>query len=1233
MRKLLLFFTLFLAAVVAKAAPVDWSDDNGNTVKYDILGDHVRIEVGNAGSLAAFLASDAASAIFSSSPTLLRIEKLGNGENAGKLNAADFAALNTSTSGREGLAHFTKVDLSKTTFDIADATGMNLGGMEYLRLPNNMTSADDVVEMGKLKQNGNSNLKMVGAYDNTKEKHDGGNYAAVALYSWEANNVTSFITQMNIPTSGNPPTDVCEIRMAGEYGDKDLVSNGDTGVPNFGYGTSAEWDFTGAHFANCTIPATDAAYYNYDDPFCDGELVANTTSSNAFYYFHQYMKDVVEIKLPDNNMTNLPYRCLNDLGASNKNGYIALYGQSAFDANKAEENCVPLETLVIPDCYTDLEEECGKWARIRHLVVGSGTKRIHGGAFLKCDYLEDLDFAAGLSNCYVGDRAFNECKSMKHIALSEGIVSLGNGAFFNSQHLESIRLPQSLINIGNDAFNNCLALSSITIPENVEQIGQRAFTLCPFTDIYLTTTDPAKIPLIWSAGISEAGNGFGSFDGNSTFYHMHLDGWDGIPDTPQKAELETMSWDEAAAYYYIKVNGIPVFHYPSQLADAVRAYISGTYAATTTDGYGLPLRSDMYKRSNVEGADLGTVGQGKYTRDGWAQFMLMKEFSTNPGDDVYQREFEDVWYTICYPFDLTDEQLAAAFNETFNIVDFSGVEIQDETQSDDGKKTLILHFNTVAKTYYRDSEGNEYEVIGREKDPTSGFNYNIYRRDGVEYHHSQVSSFLSSNKTKTFAPGSSISESNANKDQAIFIDGYLVTAGHPYMIHPAIGTSKGDPKKCNFVGIDWKPMTQWASIFEAQKRTVDLGVAKGTIGATPQECVPDEDNYLQAAYSDYAGQTYTFKGNATQYKDGTQQAIGDEPQVLDKPVKPTKPTAEEVEALKPSETLEAPSPVVQDPESNSKYTDEFKELFNTVRCHVYLGYIDGENRYKDFTYGEDLIQYESTDFLSFHNKTWDGDTEYYEFKTRSEGHNENIENLSIFKTYLGGNNTVADLTGFNALKQLAIDYVADQQAYATYKEAFDAYIANRAAWAIYNSKKDEMDNWDQAQVDEDFNEAMDAYNASVTAHEQWMARAASYQVLIPTGAYFLGRRGTDFPKFYREIADDTRTDATGGFWTQFTAVIIPNDEAKAGIETELGEGQAASANPSVEMVFDEGFLGEEKTVDEIEQIVAEAEEKGQKVQYMQVVYNINGQIVREGTELAGLPKGVYIVNGKKYFVK
>ncbi len=1239
MRKLLLFFTFVLTALGVKAADISGDGISGGTAGYDPKIQ--TLVISKPGALAAWVAEHTGDNYDRNNP----FGGLGGSDNfyglhiSGTLNADDIAALNSSTCA--AFSRFPRIDMSEVTLaegtDKSALFNVNFGpasfqhnsetksgnGATYIRMPNDMTEAEDVAEMAKMKQGGkNPNLKVVGAYDPDNDNFDGdGKYAEVAMHSFEANSVTEYISFMRVHTSGNPTVVPRKIRMSGEYGDKDLV--GDSG-PNFGYGTSAEWDFTGAHFSDCTIAAAtqDATYYNYDDPFCEHELVACPTTTNSFYWFSQYCTAAVDLKLPDTNMTHLPFRCLNDMASDNVSGYKALYGADAFNANKATDKFVPIESLRIPDCYTDLDEECGKWAHIRHLYIGSGMKRIHGGAFLKCDQLEDLDFAAGLSNCYIGDRAFNECRSMKHIALSEGIVSLGNGAFWNSQHLESIRLPQSLKYMGNHCFDNCLALNSITIPENVEKIGKCAFRLCPFTDIYLTTTDPAKIPIVWSCG-----NNFLDFDGNCTFHHGHIDGWEGGIDADKDKIDGIMTFDEAAEFYFTHWNGMPTLHYPTQLAEALHAEISSTYQLHSSDGYGLPMRIDMDSRDDIPGADLGTSGTGKWTRDGWAQFMMMKEFSFDPGQDVYQQKFEDVWYTICYPFDLTDEQLAAAFNETFNIVDFSGVEIQNEDENEEGKKTLILHFNTVGKTYYRDSEGNEYNVIGREKDPVSGFNYNIYEKDGVQYHHSQVSAQLSSNKTKTFAEGNSIDQANANKANAFIIDGYLVTAGHPYMVHPAIGTSLGNPQKCNFSGIEWKPQTQWPAIYEAQKREVDLGVKKGE----PETSTPDADNYMQAAYGNYAGQTYTFKGNPVQYQEGAQDEIGDEPEVLDEPVRPVKPTEEEVEALKPAETLEAPSPVVQDPDNNSKYSDDFKELFKTVRVS-WTGWTGNKTETIDYTYGEDLVNYTWEEFLT--KQDWYNDQygPWYIYNTRSNGHNADGVKVAPLESYLGAGPLTSN-EGFNTLKQLAADYTADKAAYAEYQVAFNAYVANRAAWAIYNAKVEELATWNDAEKEQEYQAALTAYQNSVAAHDTWLENAKSWQVLIPTGAYFLGRQGTAYPKYYREIADDTRSGATGGFWTQFTAVIIPNAAAKAGIEAELGEGTSAAANRSVEMVFDEGFLGEEKTSTEIEQIITEAEAEGQKVEYMQVVYNINGQIVREGTELTGLPKGIYIVNGKKYFVR
>lgn len=1213
-RYLLLIMMSVLVSIGTWAATISGDGISGGTAGYDPKVQ--TLVISQPGALAQWVADHTGDNFNINNP----FDGLGGSDNfyalaiSGELNAADVAALNSETCA--AFSRFPRIDMSGVTFDSDEAKAaiydVNFGaasfqrnsetlsgtGATYIRLPNDMTSEEDVKAMANMKQGGkNANLKIVGAYDPDNSEFDDSSkkWAEVAMHSFEANKVPEFLSFMNMPTSGNPTVVPRDIKMSGEYGVNDLVNNGG---PNFGYGTSAKWDFTGAHFADCTDAGAtqDATYYNYDDPFCEGSLVKCPTTTNAFFYFSQYSKNAVDLKLPDNNMTHLPFRCLNDLASDNVSGYKALYGETEFNNNKVEDKIVPIESLVIPDSYTDLDEECGKWARIRHLVVGSGMKRIHGGAFLKCDYLEDLDFAAGLADCYIGDRAFNECKSMKHIALSEGIVSLGNGCFWNSQHLESIRLPETLINMGDHCFDNCLALNSITIPGNVDKIGKAAFNLCPFTDIYLTTTDPAKIPQVWSAGTK-----FTAFDGNCTFYHGHLDGWEGGVDA-YKSDIDgVMTFDEAAPFYFMNWNGMPVLHFPSQLAEAVRSQISSTYAMTSKDGYGLPLRVDMDKRDNIPGADLGSSGAGKYTRDGWAQFMLMKEFSTDPGGDLYYKYYDDVWYTMCFPFDLSDEQLAGAFNETFNIVDFSAVEINKE------EKTLTLHFNNVAVTDYKDTEGNHYKrkieggSVVREKDPNSKFSYNVYTdENSQEYHHVTTSSQLSSNKTKTFAPGTSMENAqanfNANHEVAVMIDGVLATAGHPYMIHPAIGVNDGGTtkKRCNFSGVEWKPQTQWPEIFEKNSRTIDLGVKK-TLAELP------DSNYNHPGYSEYAGQKYTFIGNPKEYVDGAQEAIGDEPQVPEEPVFPVQPD-------QPSETIAMPTETITEPEA---LTAKEQELVSKLT--------EGNGQYeRGVWFGEDYIT-----------------ANYNDGSTQANNYNSGRNDLFFpILQSLGYNPYGSDAekeAGFNYCKSVFNknkDYATDYAAYQANKAQWDAYNANQAAWSEYN-------NWDQAAKEAEYNTLKSAYDQAVAAHTTWENKAKAYKVQIPQHAYFLGRaKGSKYPKYYREkAAENYGGTRTTGLWPQFTAVIKVNAAAVSGIESKLDANAALSKG--FEMAFNEDFEGEMYDVDEIKSIIEEAEKQGKvDVEYLDVVVNINGQVVRSGsTSLEGLPRGLYIVNGKKYFVK
>lgn len=137
---------------------------------------------------------------------------------------------------------------------------------------------------------------------------------------------------------------------------------------------------------------------------------------------------------------------------------------------------------------------------------------------------------------------------------------------------------------------------------------------------------------------------------------------------------------------------------------------------------------------------------------------------------------------------------------------------------------------------------------------------------------------------------------------------------------------------------------------------------------------------------------------------------------------------------------------------------------------------------------------------------------------------------------------------------------------------------------------------------------------------------------IPYGAYFLGvASGTKYPQFFREVSKNS--SRTTGLWKQYTAIIQPDAGAAAWEAENLNQPTGSAGAKGMSMLFGDFGDAEEVTPDAIEEIIADAEEKGQQVERMNIIVNINGQVVRQGTEVNGLPSGIYIVNGKKYFVK
>jgi hypothetical protein len=78
----------------------------------------------------------------------------------------------------------------------------------------------------------------------------------------------------------------------------------------------------------------------------------------------------------------------------------------------------------------------------------------------------------------IGNRAFSDCTSLKHVVISDGVAVVGSASFWGCGSLENVKIPDSVTSIKNRAFRDCASLQDVTIPGGVAVIGKRAFEGC-----------------------------------------------------------------------------------------------------------------------------------------------------------------------------------------------------------------------------------------------------------------------------------------------------------------------------------------------------------------------------------------------------------------------------------------------------------------------------------------------------------------------------------------------------------------------------------------------------------------------------------------------------------------------------------------------------------------------------------------------------------------------------------
>ena len=358
---------------------------------------------------------------------------------------------------------------------------------------------------------------------------------------------------------------------------------------------------------------------------------ANFTNDNDLVNL-KYMDNLKTITFP-RTTTNIPQQCLTTASCK-------------------------IEHVIIPD-NDSRSVEVGAQAfgeSLKTIKLGevdkNGNSEILQYAFERCTNLTSVDFGTGWKE--IGTNAFFGCSALKDIVLPEGVEYIRNGAF-NGAAIEAIHLPNTLKVIEKNAFV-CEKLKTITIPASVEKIEKFAFqNNKALTDVYVLGTN------------TKAENqAFGPY----TVSNFKYDNPGNI--TPVKREFYTNQ--ETGKLF-------TMLHYPEA---AYENYVNEN------------SRSIGGSTQNVVAENGGcwpTVEDGKFTMTsgayaGWKNFALTGKLKQEETWEDTKR-VDGKWYTMCLPFDMTAQQLKSAYGSKVEVVEFSGVDVEEKTNHD---KIITLKF-------------------------------------------------------------------------------------------------------------------------------------------------------------------------------------------------------------------------------------------------------------------------------------------------------------------------------------------------------------------------------------------------------------------------------------------------------------------------------------------------------------------------------------------------------------
>lgn len=162
-----------------------------------------------------------------------------------------------------------------------------------------------------------------------------------------------------------------------------------------------------------------------------------------------------------------------------------------------------LPAITLPATVKTIEDNAFRDTNIPSLTLNEGLETIGASAFYNCDRLKTLNIPSTVKN--IGNYAFYSCDSILTVTFPEdmtalttigtnlfaynkwltkvtlpktGMSTIPNSMFQECDRLRNIQLPATITSIGDHAFYSCDSLQTIYIPDGVKSIGYETFCYC-----------------------------------------------------------------------------------------------------------------------------------------------------------------------------------------------------------------------------------------------------------------------------------------------------------------------------------------------------------------------------------------------------------------------------------------------------------------------------------------------------------------------------------------------------------------------------------------------------------------------------------------------------------------------------------------------------------------------------------------------------------------------------------